>query len=96
VQLEEKLLEIELLSTFDVYSSFRLFVIHYKLSKPQIVEDPVLIIKNGRHLLQELTVDNFVPNDTCMTMERNITLITGPNSSGKSIYLKQVGLIVYY
>jgi DNA mismatch repair protein MSH5 len=58
--------------------------IHYKLSKPQIVEDLMLIIKNGRHLSEELTVDSFVSNDTCMTMESNIALITGPNSSGKA------------
>lgn len=103
IQLEEKLLEMELellklselLSTFDVYSSLGLLAIYYKLVKPQIVEDPLLVIKNGRHLLQELTVDNFVPNDTYVTTEQNIALITGPNSSGKSIYLKQVGLIVY-
>ena len=42
-------------------------------------------------LSQELTVEGaFVPNDTYCTPEKNVALITGPNSSGKSVYLKQV------
>lgn len=73
------------------------------------------MIKNGRHLLQELTVEDFVPNDTFISMEKNIALVTGllrlvdfhesesvrtaiptgPNMSGKSVYLKQIGLIVF-
>lgn len=45
----------------------------------------------GRHLLQELTVDNFVPNDTYIdAAAHNVALISGPNTSGKSVYLKQV------
>lgn len=45
----------------------------------------------GRHLLQELTVDNFVPNDTYLNAAaHNVSLISGPNTSGKSVYLKQV------
>ena len=103
IALEEKLLDMEmellqlaeLLSTFDVYSSLGMITNQYKLIKPQLVPEPILILKNGRHLLQELTVENFVPNDTYLSREENIALITGPNSSGKSIYLKQVGLIVY-
>jgi DNA mismatch repair protein MSH5 len=52
-------------------------------------------VKNGRHPLQELTVDAFVPNDTCICEDKFMTVISGPNSSGKSVYLKQIGLLVY-
>ncbi|CAB4308292.1 unnamed protein product [Prunus armeniaca] len=43
----------------------------------------------------EMTVDTFVPNDTMIQNEGRINIITGPNYSGKSIYIKQVALIVF-
>nr|XP_034584839.1 DNA mismatch repair protein MSH5 isoform X3 [Setaria viridis] len=68
--------------------------------RPILTEDSILEIHNGRHALQEMTVDTFVPNDTkirdavffCLG---RINIITGPNYSGKSIYIKQVALIVF-
>ena len=45
--------------------------------------------------MQCISVNNFVPNDTFLNHENNIAVITGPNSSGKSVYIKQVGLLVY-
>ena len=49
---------------------------------------------NYRHPLQELCVSPFVPNDTCLDLEHGkIKVLTGPNASGKSVYLKQV---LYY
>lgn len=101
--LEDKLLDIEselqlfssALSNLDAVLSLGQLALERNLVPPTISEDPVIIIKNGRHLLQELTVDNFVANDTYISPDHNIALITGPNNSGKSIYLKQVGLITY-
>ncbi|KAK9005992.1 hypothetical protein V6N11_035046 [Hibiscus sabdariffa] len=43
----------------------------------------------------EMTVDTFIPNDTKILDEGRIHIITGPNYSGKSIYIKQVALIVF-
>jgi len=44
-----------------------------------------------RHPLQELCVSLFVPNDTAFDKDRGrIKILTGPNASGKSVYLKQV------
>ena len=64
--------------------------------KPAVTTDGDIVIKGGRHPLQEQTVSSFIPNDTNMkTNGGKVQVITGPNSSGKSIYLKQVGLIVY-
>ena len=63
---------------------------------PSIVEETVIEIKNGRHPLQELCVCPFVPNGSKLGVgTAKIKLITGPNASGKSIYLKQVGIIAY-
>ncbi|CAM0954785.1 unnamed protein product [Alopecurus aequalis] len=63
--------------------------------RPILTEDSILEIQNGRHALQEMTVDTFVPNDTKMHTAGRINIITGPNYSGKSIYIKQVALVVF-
>ncbi|KAJ3616976.1 hypothetical protein Zmor_008898 [Zophobas morio] len=53
-----------------------------------------LIIRNGRHPLQELCVEQFIPNDSVFEAKNSrIQIFTGPNASGKSIYLKQVDLL---
>ena len=67
--------------------------------RPQIVKDTRLKIVEGRHILQcarNVTATQFVPNDTNLkpSSSRTVQIVTGPNSSGKSVYLKQVGLIV--
>ncbi|CAK45383.1 mutS protein msh5 [Aspergillus niger] len=89
----------------------------YKLVRPKMVQEDVIKIKGGRHILQELTVSSYVPNDTyligrrtqresvepiCTTLkpyendcEPSMLLLTGPNYSGKSVYMKQVALIIY-
>lgn len=62
------------------------------LHRPTLTRDNVLRIKNGRHLLQEQIVDVFVPNDTDVgAAQRRINVITGPNFSGKSVYLVRPG-----
>ena len=44
-----------------------------------------------RHPLQEMVISTFVPNDTNLDLKHGrMKLLTGPNASGKSIYLKQV------
>lgn len=61
----------------------------------------IIDIKQGRHpVLESLNASKgfkgFVPNDCLIDPEKNIlTLITGPNMGGKSVYIKQVALIVY-
>jgi len=103
LQIEDLLLDAEeqlqqlsiLVSTLDALISLGALAVEQNLTRPELVDDCCILIKNGRHLLQELTVDNFVPNDTFLSGEKNIALITGPNTSGKSVYLKQVALIVY-
>jgi len=63
------------------------------LIQPKILPKELCVINivNGRHILQEQYVDVFVPNSYHSSKEsQKIKIITGLNSSGKSIYLKQV------
>ena len=56
----------------------------------------VICIKDGRHPLQEIICEReFVRNDVQMDDLDRILCITGPNFSGKSCYMRQVGLLVY-
>ncbi|WP_435067301.1 DNA mismatch repair protein MutS [Haloplanus sp. C73] len=50
-------------------------------------------IEAGRHPVVEATQERFVPNDAALPPE-SVTLVTGPNMSGKSTYMRQVALIV--
>ena len=64
--------------------------------RPKIVDEPVLRIIDGRHPVLEVTSEQgtFVPNDTHAGGDSGtILLITGPNMSGKSTYIRQVALI---
>jgi len=64
--------------------------------RPQVVEEPVMSIVEGRHpVLDAILPDGtFVPNDTQLDgSERLILLITGPNMAGKSTYIRQVALM---
>ncbi|MBS3753802.1 MAG: DNA mismatch repair protein MutS, partial [Anaerolineales bacterium] len=63
--------------------------------KPEVVEEDVLDVRNGRHPVVEQTLvgKRFVPNDTIFEEGERIRILTGPNMSGKSTFLRQVALI---
>jgi DNA mismatch repair protein MutS len=63
--------------------------------RPEFVPDDILDIRDGRHPVVEehLIGKQFVPNDTNFELGEKIRIITGPNMSGKSTYLRQVALI---
>jgi len=66
-------------------------------ARPEVDDGNALEIVSGRHpvLEQTLTEERFVPNDVRMEAEeRRVLVITGPNMSGKSTYLRQTALIV--
>ena len=64
--------------------------------RPEITLDGKLEIKDGRHPVVEVVLKDslFVPNDTVLGGEHQVSIITGPNMAGKSTYMRQVALIV--
>ncbi|MFB6146599.1 MAG: DNA mismatch repair protein MutS [Halobacteriaceae archaeon] len=60
--------------------------------RPTVDADGVTI-EGGRHPVVERAEDSFVPNDTDLSDDRRVEVITGPNMSGKSTYMRQVALI---
>ncbi|MBR1739450.1 MAG: DNA mismatch repair protein MutS [Ruminococcus sp.] len=80
----------------DVLCSFAQTSLRNNYSKPEIAIDGIIDIKNGRHPVVELMQKEevFVPNDTYLDQGGNrMSVITGPNMSGKSTYMRQVALI---
>ncbi|XP_024936027.1 mutS protein homolog 5 [Cephus cinctus] len=86
---------IEYCAELDTLLSFAMVAQDFNYVRPKMVETPILSIKQGRHPLMERLV-TFLPNDTESREDSSrVKILTGPNSSGKTIYLKQVALIVF-
>ncbi len=62
--------------------------------RPIIHENYELIIESGRHPVVENYTEEFIPNDTNMRSNKNTIILTGPNMSGKSTYLRQNAIII--
>jgi DNA mismatch repair protein MutS len=80
--------ELDVLQCFAKVSEDRRYV------KPQFSTERRVMLKDGRHPVVEkvLNAQEYVPNDCYMDQEREVLLITGPNMSGKSTYMRQIAL----
>ena len=86
-----------LLAQIDVIQSFAQVSEDYHYTRPAFHENNQdVYIKDGRHPVVEQVMESqeYVPNDVYLEDETDILLITGPNMSGKSTYMRQVALIV--
>ena len=88
------------LAAADVLCSLAEVAVTYNYCRPSITSDRAIAITNGRHPVveQSLPAGFFVPNSVHLGNEKehdypDLIVLTGPNMSGKSIYLRQVGLI---
>ena len=84
------------LAYLDVLVSFSKVAVNNNYSKPELAVDGIINIKKGRHPVVELMQNEelFVPNDVYLDLTDNkMMIITGPNMSGKSTYMRQVALI---
>jgi DNA mismatch repair protein MutS len=84
------------LAHLDVYAALAEVAIRNNYVRPVLTDGDEIEIIAGRHPVVELTrrEEPFVPNDARFSQEETILIITGPNMSGKSTFLRQVALIV--
>ncbi len=87
-----------LLAMLDCFAALAEVAERHGYTRPEVSEGRVLDIKGGRHPVVEQALpagEPFIPNDVRLDPENEqILLITGPNMAGKSVVLRQVGLIV--
>ena len=85
----------DIISEIDAILSLSIVSEELNLVRPKLNTDKILEIKNGRHPVVEIvSKDSYVPNDCIMNKNSSTILITGPNMSGKSTYMRQVAIIV--
>ncbi len=86
------------IAMLDVLSSFAAIARKNKYVRPSVTDGDRIEIISGRHPVIESLLppgERYVPNDTLLDLESHqILIITGPNMSGKSSFIRQVGLIV--
>ncbi len=84
-----------ILSELDVLSSLSECASLYNLVRPKLNNNSHINIIEGRHPVVEIVnKDGFIPNDCFMDSNSSTLLLTGPNMSGKSTYMRQVAIII--
>ncbi|MFN0238390.1 DNA mismatch repair protein MutS [Hydrogenobacter sp. Uz 6-8] len=92
-RLEELAHNARLTGWLDYLQSLAAVAIEKGWVRPQIVEEKVLHIEEGRHPVIEEFVKTYSPNSTHMDEENFLFIITGPNMAGKSSYIRQTALL---
>ena len=84
------------LASLDVLAGLAETAVKGGYIRPDVVDEDTLEIRSGRHPVVEHTLETerFVPNDVAFAQGERIQILTGPNMSGKSTFLRQVALMV--
>lgn len=86
----------ESIAYIDVIYSLSNIAYRYHWTKPEINEEMLIKIENGRHPVLDIVLGKeCISNDLVMDKNKFFNIITGPNMSGKSTYLRQSALILY-
>ncbi|WP_338978646.1 DNA mismatch repair protein MutS [Fusobacterium polymorphum] len=82
------------IANLDIVSNFAHIATKNSYVKPEMNEGEILEIKGGRHPIVETLIPSgtYVKNDIILDNKNNLIILTGPNMSGKSTYMKQVAL----
>lgn len=85
----------EQVAALDVLQSFAEVSAERRYTRPRLTNGYDLIVKDGRHPVVEAVAEGatFIANDSSLTEDASILLITGPNMAGKSTYMRQVAMI---
>ncbi len=83
------------LAHLDVFAALAEVAARERYVRPTLTTDDVLVIRDGRHPVVEklLKEERYTPNDVAFDEQQRLLIITGPNMSGKSTYIRQVALI---
>ncbi len=82
------------LAEFDVLATLAERIQHLNFKAAEFVDEEMVEIQQGRHpVVASISREAFIPNDTYLTNETRMQIITGPNMGGKSTYMRQVALI---
>jgi DNA mismatch repair protein MutS len=86
----------QIIAQIDVLLNFANIALLNNYHKPELNESEAIEIKNGRHpVIEKLQTESYVPNDGLFNhTDHQLILLTGPNMSGKSSYLRQTALII--
>jgi DNA mismatch repair protein MutS len=88
----------QMIAALDCFVALARVAVEYEYSRPVVNDSTLLHITDGRHPVIERLLppgDKYIPNDVKLdTASDQILIITGPNMSGKSSYLRMTGLIV--
>ena len=83
------------LSELDVLVSLATIADEYSLVRPELLEERRIEIVEGRHpVVERVAKVEYIANDCMMSEKDNTMLITGPNMSGKSTYMRQLAIII--
>ncbi len=81
------------LACLDAFVSLAKIAVEKNYCEPCFNRDRRFQIQDGRHPVVECFEDNFIPNDISLDQNGSFIILTGPNMSGKSTYLRQTALI---
>jgi DNA mismatch repair protein MutS len=98
-KIKDQILELketaDVISEIDAIISLAVCADEYNLVKPKLNLDSKLEIIQGRHpVIEAVSKSAYVPNDVIMDNTTDILLITGPNMSGKSTYMRELAIII--
>ena len=78
----------------DVIQSFSTIAEEYNFVKPEINDEHIVEVIGGRHpVVESVITSEYIDNDVILDNNTNILIITGPNMSGKSTYMREMGII---
>ncbi len=83
----------DIISSIDILLAFAEISVLNNYAKPEITDENIIKILEGRHPVVETLKEDFIPNNLNMDTNNKIFIITGPNMAGKSTFMRQNALL---